>query len=171
MVSGEDDWAVWLDQCFVPRICPRTRGSGRLCLPSLWRQAHTGRPLLARTIASDPGALVVLDLGPTHIHRLFQLFAVTWMQPFDRFAALVQFLLHRQLAEGRVRLIRVPANQHASVAEKAGRRKPDRTASCGYKLEAAIDVIVLLPESPALPCNLVGARIGAFINHLLVRNA
>src|SRR5437879_4041984 len=90
------------------------------------------------------------------------------MQALDRLTALSQFLLDRQFAEGRVRLVRVSAYQHAAIAEQTSGRKPDRAASDGHKLQAAVDVVVLLPETPALPRDFVGARIGALVDHSLV---
>src|SRR6202020_682965 len=41
----------------------------------------------------------------------------------------------------------------------------------GYEFETPIDVVVLLPESPALPRNLVGARVGTLVDHFLVGSA
>src|SRR5438270_6546153 len=93
------------------------------------------------------------------------------MQALNRFAALSQLFLHGQFAEGGVRLGGVAAYQHAPVAEQASGRKPDRAASDRDKLQTAVDVIVLLPEAPALPRNLVGARIGALIDQFFVWGA
>src|SRR5271170_2810373 len=60
VIPGEDDRAVWLDQCFVPMIFLPLRRRRR-CLSS---RARGRRPLLTRPIASNPETFVVLDFSP-----------------------------------------------------------------------------------------------------------
>src|SRR6201985_2369107 len=90
------------------------------------------------------------------------------VQPLNRLATLGQLRVERKFAKGGGRLICVSANQDAAIGEHASRRKPDGTAPGGHKFETAVYVVVLLPEPAALPSNLVGAGVGALIDHLFV---
>ena len=65
----------------------------------------------------------------------------------------------------------VAADQDAALAEEVGGGKPDGTAAGGEELEAAVDVVVLLPEAAALPGDFVGAGVGALVDDFLVGRA
>src|SRR5271168_4711634 len=108
-------------------------------------------------------------LSPAHIHRLLQFFAVAGMQPLDRFAALFKFLRQGESFQPRARFFCVSAHQHAPWCKHPRGGKPDWAASYFNELQPTVDVVVLVPESPALPRDLVGAGIRTLVNHFLVR--
>src|SRR5271156_1140984 len=111
------------------------------------------------------------DLAPAHVHWLLQLLAVPGMEPLDGLAAFRKLLLHGESLQRGARLFGVPAHQHAAWCKHSRGRKPDGAASYVDELQAAVDVVVLLPESAALPCDLVGACIRTLVDHLPVRRA
>src|SRR3984885_4169548 len=93
------------------------------------------------------------------------------MQALDRLAAFLKFLCQRETFDVGASLIRIPADQHTPLGKHAGGRKPDRATAFADEFQAAVDVVILLPESPALPGDLVGAGIGAFVDYFFVRRA
>src|ERR1700761_5912972 len=159
VVTRENNGPIRLDQGFVTGIC-MWGGLGK-----------AGPPLLPRPIGSYPRTFVVGVLTPGHVHRLFQFLAVAGMQPLHRLAAFFQFLCQRQILNVGVSLIGISADQDTSGREHAGRRKPDRATAFADELQPAKDVVILLPEAPAFPGNLVSAGIRAFVDHLFVWRA
>ena len=86
-------------------------------------------------------------------------------------ARLCELLLQRQSVKLWRRYESVAAYQHASLRKQSSRRKPYRAASRVKKFKSTIDVVVLLPEAPALPCNFVSTRVGTLPDDLLIRRA
>ena len=61
----------------------------------------------------------------------------------------------------------VAADEDAALGEEVGGGQPDGAGAFHDELEAAVDVVVLLPEAAALPGHFVGARIGGLLDDLL----
>src|SRR5450631_20809 len=149
MIAHKIDGTVRRDERLVPRA----------------ERAWIGN--FVRAIGFNPRAFVIRDPMPPDVDRFLQLAAVTWMQALDGAAGLGKLPLQAQLVELRGRVESVAAYQDPSGRKQAGRGEPDRAASSVQELQAAIDVVVLLPEAPALPCNFVSRCICAFSDDFL----
>src|SRR5580698_9983522 len=90
------------------------------------------------------------------------------MQPLNRLAALGKLLREAELGEVREHIESVAAHEYAALREHARRRKPDGAEANVAELEAAIDVVVLLPEAPALPRDFKRRGVGALVDNLFV---
>src|SRR5581483_11922777 len=96
---------------------------------------------------------------------------MAWVQPLHRLAALRQLLRKAERAELRRRIKAIATDQHAALGKHSRRRQPNRAEPHVAELQPAIDVVVLLPEPPALPRNLERSSVRTFVDHLLVWRA
>src|SRR5882762_7881394 len=103
MIAGENDRPIRLNHGFVTGVGMR----GRL--------GKAGPPLLPRPIGSYPRSLVVGNLAPGYVHRLFQFLAVPGMQALDRFAALRKFLCQSEASDVGASFFGVSADQHTPL--------------------------------------------------------
>src|SRR5580704_7619679 len=167
MIAGKVDGAVGLQQSLITGIIEwRTTSAAASCIAGGLR-----REWRRRRVVVDPRALVVRDHPPVHVQRLLKFLAVARMQTLNRLSALGELVWEAELGEVREHIEAVAAHQHTAFAEHPRRRQPDGTQANVAELEATVDVVVLLPESPALPRDFECRRIGAFVDNLFVWRA
>src|SRR5271163_2664374 len=119
------------------------------------------RQTVAAAEAADPGAQIVRNHAPIDVDGFGELLAVAGVQQLDCLARGVQLGLDvGQLADRHAILDGVSADHDARRGEEFGAGIPDDRDCLIQVREAAVDVVVLLPESARLPGNLVAGVVG-----------
>ena len=109
---------------------------------------------------SGRNAEAVRHFRPGDRHRFFKLTTAPGMQSFDRSAAQFQLLRERPRSE-RARGIAeaIAAEKDSLLCKKAIAWVPNQDGGPLDPGDAAVDLVIGLPEPPRLPCNLDGVAV------------